>query len=119
LANADLEVSRFGFLESFVIVPGDSIGEIGIDAGFLWQNRHQGEVIVANRAEGPEPFHIRDSHNVFYLSRKARADRNWMRDIKVEGGSSQPRSQKFFNNFAPVSNNLVLNAHRNPCTRIV
>src|SRR5579871_6494569 len=64
LADADLEVQLLGFLERLVIVPRHGIVQICVHIGVLRQNRHNGEVLVAGRAERPEALHIRDCHTV-------------------------------------------------------
>src|SRR5262249_48746576 len=63
LTDADLEVQHFSVLERFVIVPRHGVGEVLVDVRFLRQHGHQGEIIVAGRAEGPEAPYIRNCHN--------------------------------------------------------
>ncbi len=68
LADAHLEVLLLGFLERFVVVPGNSIGEVGVYAGALRQNGHQREAFIADRAEWPEPRDIRNCHTLLILA---------------------------------------------------
>jgi hypothetical protein len=51
-----------GFLERFVIVARYSIVQIGVHTGVFRQDRHQGEILVASRAEWPEPFDVGNCH---------------------------------------------------------
>jgi len=68
LTDADLEVQNFGFLERLVIVACHGVRNILIDVGILGQDGHQREIIVAGRAEGPEPLHIRNCHRLSQCS---------------------------------------------------
>jgi len=74
LADANLEVQHLGLLKRLVIVASDGIGQILIDIGVLWKDRHQGEAIVARRAKGAEPLYIRNGHNPRIL-----AEASWFR----------------------------------------
>ena len=65
LTDADLEVQGLGVLERLVIVARHGVRQVLVHIGVLRQDGHQGEAIVAGRAEGPEPLHIRDCHNSF------------------------------------------------------
>ena len=52
----------FGFLERLVIVPRNRIGEVSVHIGLLGEDGHNGETLVAGRAEGPEALNVRDCH---------------------------------------------------------
>ncbi len=69
LADADLEVLLFGFLERLMIVARDSIGKIVFHAGALGKDHHHGEVFIAFRAEGAEPFDVGNCHNPLRITR--------------------------------------------------
>lgn len=62
LADADLEVLQFGFLESLVIVACHDIVEVGIHVGVLGQDGHHGETLVAGRAKWAEALNVGDCH---------------------------------------------------------
>ena len=72
LTDADLGVQRLGILERLVIVAGHGVRQVLIDVGALGQDGHQSVAIVAGRAEGPEPLYIRNCHNFYSLTRRAR-----------------------------------------------
>ncbi len=65
LTDTDFELHHFGILKRLVIVPRDRIRQVLVHLGILRQDGHQGEAIVAGRAEGPEPLYIRNCHNSF------------------------------------------------------
>ena len=69
LADADLEVLLFGFLERLVIVARDSIVQKVIHAGALGKDHHHGEILVALRAEGAKPLDVGDCHNHSRITR--------------------------------------------------
>src|SRR5580704_14695665 len=69
-------MERLGFLERLVIVARHGILKVLVDIRVLGQDGHQGETIVAGRAEGPEPLHIRNCHN-FYQCSKTRFVAAW------------------------------------------
>ena len=73
LADADLEVEDLGFLKRLVIVARHGVRKILVNIDVLRQDRHQGEIVVAGRAEGPEPLYIWNCHISVYFSRGAAA----------------------------------------------
>src|ERR1019366_5659764 len=70
LTDADLGVQRLGVGERLVIVACHRVRQILLDIGALRQDGHQRVAIVAGWAEGPEPFHIRNCHNFYSLTRR-------------------------------------------------
>jgi hypothetical protein len=70
LADAEFEMNHLGFLKRLVVVARHGVREVLADIGVFWQDRQQREIIVASRAERPEPLHIRNRHNSFYFNKK-------------------------------------------------
>src|ERR1035438_5615893 len=70
LADADLEVQLLGFEKRLVIVARDSISQKVLHAGALGKDHHHGEIFVALRAEGAEPFDVGNGHNKFRISQR-------------------------------------------------
>ena len=64
LTDADLEVELSGFLERFVIVPANRVRQVSIDVSFLRKHRHQREIVLAFRTEGPEALNVRNCHTL-------------------------------------------------------
>ena len=56
-----------------MIVARDRIRQVLVDVGVLGEDRHEGEGVVAGRAEGPEPLHVRDCHNSNSVAERAGA----------------------------------------------
>ena len=71
LADADFEMTDFRVLERLVIVACHGIGKVLVHVRILRQNGHQGEAIVAGRAEGPEPLDVRNCHNFIQCTKSS------------------------------------------------
>src|SRR5207248_251839 len=68
LAHADFELQHLGILERLMIVARHRVREVLVHVRPLRQDSHQGVVIIAGRAEGPEPLYIRNCHNLDSLT---------------------------------------------------
>ena len=64
LADADLEVLQFSFLESLVIVACHDIVEIGVHVGVLRQDGHHRETLVAGWAKWAEALNVGNCHTI-------------------------------------------------------
>jgi hypothetical protein len=68
LTDAYFELLNLGVLKSLVVMPCYRLGEILVHIALSGEDCHYGEIIVAGRAEGPEPLHIWNCHNFLSLS---------------------------------------------------
>src|ERR1035438_8686789 len=96
LADADLEVQLLGFEKRLVIVARDSISQKVLHAGALGKDHHHGEILVALRAEGSEPFDVGNGHNKFRISQRhyyaTIVAMSRARDIKIDRKSTRLNS---------------------------
>src|SRR5689334_19711198 len=62
----------FRFLKRLVVMTRNGIGKVLIHIGFARQHGHDGEILIAGRAEWPEPLYIRNRHNLNILAKSHR-----------------------------------------------